>query len=225
MAATQAAQVPLAPIDPDDPGRHDYAGPLLSDLLFPEWSASALRRMAEEVCIQGHLLVLAFLRAARTRTDSDGATVEFGRRQFTGAAGVAAARLRNALDLGPTLDDAARLLSLHPALLPRAYVGCDIEPGEKLVVHLDRHSPAVVDGAWPSMIDADHLGPLDAIVQAVDRRFRCHAVSDDGSGLDVEVVRTDTESPVPEDEVLARFSTGADFTFEDRGTPVVLRRA
>jgi hypothetical protein len=225
MEATQAARVRLAPIDPHDPGRHDYAGPLLSDLAFPEWSASALRRMAEEVCIQGHLLVLAFLRATRSRTDSHAATVEFGRRQFTGAAGVAATRLKNALGLGPTLEDAARLLCLHPALLPHSYVGCDVELDERLTLHLGGDSPAVVDGAWPAMVDADHLGPLDAIVQAIDRRFRCQVLSDHASGLDVEVVRIDTEAPVPEDEVLARFSTGAEFAFEVRGTPVELRRA
>ncbi len=225
MAATRAARVALAPIDPHDPGRHDYAGPLLSDLLFSDWSASALRRMAEEVCLQGHLLVLAFLRATRARTGSDAATVDLGRRQFTGAAGVAAARLGNALHLGNTVEDAARLLSLHPALLPDAYVGCHVELGEGLVVHLDRASPAVADGAWPAMVDGDHLGPLDAIVQAVDRRLRCRAVSEGPSGLDVEVVQDDAAAPVPEDEVLARFSTGADFAFEVRGTPVELRRS
>ncbi len=223
MAATRAARISLAPIDPDDPGRHDYAGPLLSDLSFADWSASALRRMAEEVCIQGHLLVLAFLRATRARTDSDAAAAELGRRQFTGAAGVAASRLRKALDLGTRLEDAARVLSLHPALLPHSYAGCDVEVGDGPRLRLSRTSPAVADGAWPAMVDADHLGPLDAIVQAVDRRFRCQVVSDDDTALDVEVVETDTEAVVPEDEVLARFSTGAEFAFEARVTPVELR--
>ena len=34
MAATRAAGLELAPIDPDDPGRHHYRGPLLADLQF-----------------------------------------------------------------------------------------------------------------------------------------------------------------------------------------------
>ena len=103
MADTRAARLGLPAIDPDDPGRHDYAGPLLDDLPFSEWSSSALRRILDEVCLQGHLLALAFLRAVRARTDTDASAVEFGRRQFTGVAGVVAARLRVALGLGPTL--------------------------------------------------------------------------------------------------------------------------
>lgn len=224
MADTRAARIELSPIDPDDPGRHDYAGPLLADLQFSEWSASALRRVAAEVCLQGHLLVLAFMRATRKRTAGDAAAVEFGRKQFTGVAGVAAARLRGALGLDHTLGDAARMLALHPALLPHAYVGCDLELGDRLTIRLDRRSPATSDGAWPAMLDADHLAPLDAIVQAVDRHFRCEAVSDDGAALVVEVSATDTEAPLADEVSLTRFSTGAEFVFEDRGTPVEIRR-
>ena len=90
MAATRAATLELAPIDPDDPGRHHYPGPLLADLQFSEWSASALRRITDEACLQGHLLVLSFLAATSQADRGDGAAVEFGRRQFTGVAGVAA---------------------------------------------------------------------------------------------------------------------------------------
>jgi hypothetical protein len=223
MADTRAARLGLAPIDPEDPGRHDYAGPLLEDLPFSEWSSSALRRILDEVCLQGHLLVLAFLRAVRARADSDASAVEFGRRQFTGVAGVVSARLRASLGLGPTLTDAARLLAVHPALLPRPYVGCDLELGDRLVLRLGRDTAAEADGAWPALLTAEHLEPLDAIVQAVDRRFRCEAVSDDEGGLVVEVAMVDTEVPMPEDEVLTRFSTGADFTFQPRGTPVEIR--
>ena len=93
MAATRAAIVELAPIDPDDPGRSDYRGPLLADLQFTEWSASALRRIIDEVCLQGHLLVLSFLAATARRAGSAEAAVGFGRRQFTGVAGVVAASL------------------------------------------------------------------------------------------------------------------------------------
>ncbi len=67
MATTRAATFELAAIDPDDPGRHDYTGPLVADLQFAEWSASALRRIIDEVCLQGHLLVLSFLAATGRR--------------------------------------------------------------------------------------------------------------------------------------------------------------
>jgi hypothetical protein len=95
--------------------------------------------------------------------------------------------------------------------------------GDRVLVRVDRAAPAAADGSWPTLLDADHLEPLDAIVGAVDRRYRCLAVADGPDELVVEVVRGDDELPVPDDVRLTRFSTGADFAFTDRGTPVVLR--
>jgi len=221
MARTRAATWELAPIDPDDPGQHDYKGPLVADLRFSDWSASALRRIVDEVCLQGHLLVLSFVAAVRERADPATA-LEFARRQFTGVAGVAADRFRDALRLPPTLEGAARLLALHPGLQPHDYVGCDVELDERLRLRLQRDTGAGTDGAWPSMLDGDHLAPLDAMVRAIDPHFHCVAVSD-GDALVVEVVRGEHETPVPDDVALTRFSTGTTFSFEDRGTPVELR--
>ena len=197
MAATRAAVVELAPIDPDDPGRHDYRGPLLADLQFAEWSASALRRIIDEVCLQGHLLVLSFLAATARRAGSAEAAIGFGRRQFTGVAGVVADRFREALGLPPTLDGAARLLAVHPGLQPHRYVGCDVEFDEPADPPVGRDTGATLDGAWPSMLDADHLGPLDAMVQAVDPHLRCRTVSDGDDELVLEVVRHDTRRRSP----------------------------
>jgi hypothetical protein len=47
-------------------------------------------------------------------------------------------------------------------------------------------------------------------------------VKDGPAELVVEVVRGDDELPVPDDVRLTEFSTAADLTFTDRGTPVVL---
>jgi hypothetical protein len=223
MAATRAATLELVPIDASDPGRHDYTGPLVADLQFSEWSGSALRRIIDEVCLQGHLLVLSFLAATAKRADSASALAEFGRRQFTGVAGVAAARFRDALDLPPTLTGAARLLALHPALQPYDYVRCDVKLDDnRLLVALERDTAAAEDGAWPSLLDGDHLGPLDAMVWAIDPYLRCEPVSDDGA-LVVEVVRGTFEAPLNDDVALTRFSTGTTHTFEPRGTPVAIR--
>lgn len=222
MAATRAATIELAPIDPDDPGRHDYSGPLRSDLQFSEWSASALRRIVDEVCLQGHLLALSFLAATASRAGGVEAAIELSRRQFTGVAGVSAERLGRALGLPPTLAGAARLLALHPGLLPYDYVRCDVTLDERLVLRLDRDSAAAADGAWLAMLDGDHLAPLDAMVRAIDSRLRCQAVSD-GDALVVEVVRGDAKTPESDDVVLTRFSTGVTHRFESRGTPVEIR--
>ena len=61
--SSRAASVVLDPIDPSSPGRPDYSGPLLADLDFAEFSHSALVRIADEVCLQMHLLFLGFRRA------------------------------------------------------------------------------------------------------------------------------------------------------------------
>jgi len=224
IGATRAATMELDPIDPDDPGVHDYPGPLLSDQVFEDWSASALRRIAEEVCLQGHLLSLSFLAATNERTDDDDQARDVTRRQFTGVAGVAATRLRAALELGSGLDDAAVVLARSPGLLPTAYTGVRVVTGERLLVHIDRSAPATTDGSWPTLLDAGQLEPLDAIVGAVDRRLHCVVVSEDAAELVVEVVRGEQERPVPDDVRLTEFSTGASFAFSDRGTPVVLSR-
>jgi hypothetical protein len=223
MAATRAATIELAAIDPGDPGRHDYAGPLVADLDFGAWSAAALRRITGEVCLQGHLLALSFLAATAARTATSEEAVAFGRHQFTGVAGVAAERFRRALGLPATLGGAATLLGLHPGLSPYEYVRCDVELGERLLVRIGRDTGATADGAWPAMLDGDHLDPLDAIVRVVDDHLRCEPVSDGDAGLVVEVVRGEVARPESDDVMLTRFSTGAEFAFEDRGTRVELR--
>lgn len=223
MGATRAATLPLAPIDPSGPGRHDYRGPLVPDVQFSEWSPAALRRIIDEVCLQGHLLVLSFLAATGRRAGGPGEAAEYGRRQFEGVAGVAAGRLRDALDLPPTMMGAARLLALHPAFQPFEYVHCGVDLDDnRLVVTLDRDTAAVADGAWPSLLDGDHLGPLDAMVWEIDPHLHFEAVSD-GGALVVEVVRATTPAPLSDDVRLTRFSTGTTHTFETRGTPVAIR--
>jgi len=224
IGATRAATFELDPIDPDDPGTHDYPGPMTSDIRLGDWSASALRRIAEEVCLQGHLLSLAFLAATKERVLVEDDARGITRRQFTGVAGVAATRLIDTLHLGAGLEDAARLLALSPTLLPAAYTGVSVDFDGRLRVRIDRTSPAVADGGWISLLDHDHLEPLDAIVGAIDRRFTCTVTSDDEEALLVEIVAGSDEHPVVDDVRLTEFSTGADFTFVDRGTPVLLQR-
>jgi hypothetical protein len=50
-------------------------------------------------------------------------------------------------------------------------------------------------------------------------------MTEDQGGLTVEVVVGDVEAPVAEEVLLTRFSTGTTFVFEDRGTPVEIRRS
>ena len=73
------------------------------------------------------------------------------------------------------------------------------------------------------MLDADHPEPIGLIVRHRPRH-RCEPV--DGDDVDIvafEVVMDDAAAPVAGEVELARFSTGATWKFEDRGTPVVVR--
>ena len=226
IGATRAATFELDPIDPDDPGTHDYPGPLLADLRLEDWSASALRRIAEEVCLQGHLLALSFLAATRERVDTDDEARDAppppvhrgGRRGRHPPAAPPSTSARGS-------HDAAVALARSPGLLPTAYTGVRVESGDRLLVHVDRSAPAAADGAWPSLLGA---GPPRATrchrrgrrPQAAAARS-CPTTTPDSSSRSSWV--TD-ERPVPDDVRLTEFSTGADFAFVDRGTPVVLGR-
>ena len=221
MLRSRAAVVDLSAIDPDEMGLSDYAGPLLSDIRLEDWSHSALVRIAQEICLQGHLLSLSFLAALERRMDRDKA-FGFGRRQFTGVAGLTSDRLRLALGVKSDLDGVAQVLALHPAFLPRQYVACAVELSDRLIVRFGSDCPGVADGGWPSMLDAEHPEPMDAIVRAIDPRYRCEPI-DDATGMAFEVVMDDAAAPVAGEVELARFSTGATFAFADRGTPVALR--
>jgi hypothetical protein len=207
----------VPPIDDTDEGRCDYAGPLLADVPFHEFSHSALVRLAEEVSLQGHLLTLSFQLAVRSRVEVAQA-IEMGRKQFTGVAGVAASRIRNALGLSGDLDGAAQLLLIHPALNPRGYTGVEVDRSDGLLLRLNRHSPAVADGAWPSLLADGQLDPVDAILHAVDPALRAEVTRSDDDVLEVRVVRGEPMAAELPEVQLTRFSTGAAFVLAERRT-------
>lgn len=223
MAATQAATLALAGIDPSDPGRHHYADALQADLDLTAFSSSALRRIADEVCLQGHLLALSYRAAVAVRTERPEDAVGFLAHQFTGVAGVAAERLRDAFDLPSDASGVARLLALHPAFRPHAYVGASVEIDERVRVRIPKDSAAMADGAWPSVLTPTTLHPIDAMVRALDDRYTCQVTQDDADALVVEVVLGSESHPTASDVRLTQFSTGATFAFTERRTPVTLR--
>src|SRR3954447_8694245 len=104
---TRAAHVELAAIDPADAGASDYAGALLSDVDFAAFSHSALARIADEVCLQMHLLNISFRIAVDKRSVDDAQAVDIATKQLVGVAGIAAERIRRAPDLPTTPAGAA----------------------------------------------------------------------------------------------------------------------
>ena len=212
IAQTRAARWHLDPINPDDDGVADYAGPLLSDIDFGAFSHSALVRIADEVCLQMHLLNLSFVLAVSKRAGDD---VVLARsictKQLTGIAGVAAERIRRALNLTPDADGLMSVLRLHPLLNPAGYVDADIDDGRVQV----RSSPAHDDGAWISLCGSDATQPLQAIATAIDPYLRAQV---NGSATDWTATfdRTDTALPECPEVQVTKVSLGAAFVLEPR---------
>lgn len=206
---SRAATTELAPIDPMDEGMGSYSGPLLSDLDFTAFSHSALVRIADEVCLQMHLLDLGFLRAINRRSTAEEART-IARRQLIGIAGVAAERIHRALDLPADAEGALRVLALHPLLNPAAYI--DASVSDAVVV---RRSPAHEDGGWITLCGAHSVTPLQAAVRAVDPHLDVE-VSGAEEQWTATVVRRDEPAPVADEVAMTRISTGASFTFEPR---------
>jgi hypothetical protein len=190
----------------------DYSGPLLSDVDFGAFSHSALVRIADEVCLQMHLLVLSFTLAVRARAGGDVALEESVRtKQLIGIAGIAAERIHEALKLPGGVKGALRVLELHPLLNPAAYVSVDVD-SEFLNV---RRSPAYEDGAWISLVSPVADKPLQAIVNAVDPYLRAE-VTGTPSDWTVRVIATDSPAKELGEVAVTRFSGGASWVFENR---------
>jgi hypothetical protein len=212
LASSRAHHTELDAVDPNDEGMADYSGPLLSDVDFGAFSHSALVRMADEVCLQMHLLNLSFVIAVgkRAGTNTELAT-EICTKQLIGLAGIAAERIHRALDLPRGIEGAVRVLELHPLLNPTAYVSAEFGPD---TVHIGR-SPAHEGGAWISLVTPAETRPLQAIVAAVDPHLD---VQLEGSDTDwtARVVETDTAAKEFPEVSVVRVSGGASWVFEPR---------
>ena len=144
VGASRAYHCELDPIDPNDAGMGDYSGALLADLDFSAFSHSALVRIADEICLQMHLLVLSFNLAVHARAKDDEVLERSIRtKQLTGIAGVAAERIHKALKLPGGSLGALRVLQLHPLLNPAAYVRFPLKP---LVRYSSDHAPPLLCG-------------------------------------------------------------------------------
>jgi hypothetical protein len=209
---TRAASTELDPIDPSDEGQSDYSGALVSDFDFGAFSHSALVRMADEVCLQMHLLNLSFILAVgkRAGTNTELAT-EICTKQLIGLAGIAAERVHTALGLPGGIEGAVRELELHPLFNPTAYVSAEFGPD---TVHAQR-SPAHEDGAWISLLGPGEVRPLQAIVAAIDPHLDVEITGTE-TDWTARVIETDTASKELPEVAVVKFSGGATFVFEPR---------
>jgi hypothetical protein len=210
VQGTRAATWELAPIDPSDDGQSDYSGTLVSDFDFAAFSHSALVRMADEVCLQMHLLNLSFIVSVRKR-GNEGLTKEICTKQLIGLAGIAAERIHKALNLPADAEGVLRVLELHPMLNPAGYVEADIENG-RLHVH---QCPSQDDGAWISLCSPGSVLPLQAVATAIDPHLEVHVTGID-TDWTLELQRSETAAKVPPEVEVVKFSGGASWEFETR---------
>ncbi|HET7736529.1 MAG TPA: hypothetical protein VFK52_11165 [Nocardioidaceae bacterium] len=214
IARKRVATLELDPIDVTESGATDYSGDLVSDIDFAGFAHSALVRLADEVCIQQHLLFLSFAHAVRNRAkDDEQQLLRVIRNQLIGHAGLAAERLTKALGLSPTPEDAVRLLELHPVMNPVPYVDFRRD-GATITV---RPSAAHEDGAWLSLIDPEHPEALQAIVRGLSPYLDVE-INGDATSWTAQVVERDTPAPEAEPVQITKFSGGATFQFEPRTT-------
>ncbi|MUL83879.1 MULTISPECIES: hypothetical protein [unclassified Mycolicibacterium] len=209
---TRAAQTDLDPIDPSDEGASDYSGPLLSDFDFAAFSHSALVRIADEVCLQMHLLNLSFILAVGKRAGTDTAlATDICTKQLIGVAGLGAERIHRALELPGGIEGAMRVLELHPMFNPEAYVTAEFGPDTVSV----QRSAAHQDGAWVALTGPAETRPLQAIVAAVDPHLSVEVVGTD-SEWTARVIETETAAKEFGEVAVVKFSGGAEFVFQPR---------
>lgn len=212
IAQSRAATWPLDDIRADDGGQADYSGPLLSDVDFGAFSHSALVRIADEVCLQMHLLNLSFGLAVRSRAgDNTVLATSICTKQLIGIAGVAAGRIQRALKLPATVDGLMKVLELHPLLNPLGYINAEIV-GERLHV---RQSPSHSDLGWITLCSPESREPLQAIATAIDPHLQ---VRIDGAAEEWTAEFERVETPIKEavEVLVTKVSQGAAFEFEPR---------
>jgi hypothetical protein len=222
VRGSRLARLALAPHEPAEPGGwRDYAGPFDPDFQLEDLSHDALQTVAEEFCVQGHLLVRAFMMAVASRWGEDDAR-EIAGAQWVGIAGLAAERLRAALAI--TGDDAvaiAKLLQVHPSFFPRAYSDFHVALEDGAVRCWLDDCDALREGdgfSWFALLDERPPRALDAIVRVVNPRARCRPAEARGAPLawTVAIDPAATPAPEPPEVKLTKYSKGASFAFVPR---------
>lgn len=203
-------------------GLIDYSGTFDPDLHLEDFAHPALARIAQEFCLQGHLLVRAFMTAITERWGEDVAR-EITAQQFIGAAGLAAERIGAAMQVGADLDGIAKLFQLHPAFHPRTYFGLHVERAANAVRCWISEGDVLAERdsySWFALMEpeGEPHPALDAIVRSVNAQGRCRPLRVPGARVawSVEIDPTSEPAPEPPAVGLAKLSKGATFRFTAR---------
>ena len=207
---------PPTPRDTTGQGeRDDYAGSLLSDLVFSEFTSAALIRVIREVYLQMHLLAVGFHQSVRRRSDREIADRLLAY-QATGISGVASGRLRDLLGVDGDVHGLAAVLDIHPLSGPIAYTGFSsrfTDDGAGLIVSFDTSADGFGDDTWLPLLAAGDLRPLETAAQGVDPRWTVEPVVSDDARIEAVLRLGDEPAEEPEEVAVTRISTGAAFHF------------
>jgi hypothetical protein len=229
---SKLATIPTEPAAPagteaEPGGWDDYSGDFDPDFELEDLSHRALVTVLQEVAVQSHLLLRGFAVAVAERYGEETALALIPQ-IFTGLAGMTAQRLVPVLGLDPGGRDTAaqavaRLLRFHPVFWPRTYVDLRIEVLDDRRVRFALGPSPVLDEAdgftWFAQLGGASERALDAIVQAVDPRAACRAVTPTGDEqFAYEAVVDPDAKPAKEapEIALAKISGGAAFVFTPR---------
>jgi len=222
LATSRAARTELR-TEPEDSADGDttYHG-FDPDLAFERFSRATLVRLLDEIALQGHLLARAYMGAVEKRTDAATAA-SLGAHQLTGVAGLTAKRLARFLAADAGLDTVARVLELHPAFRPSAYVSTRVDRNDDAIMFALLPCDALNEGdrlTWPAILAEARNDTIAAIARAVDPRTAVERVQ---QGASVSAWRITTGAPevaaVAEEVTVASFSTGAAFEFRTPNVP------
>ena len=223
VAGIATAEPSPAGTEAEPGGWDDYSGDFDPDFELEDLSHRALVIVLQEVAVQSHLLLRGFAIAVAERYGEETALALIPQ-IFTGLAGMTAQRLVPVLGIGTRDAHAiARLLRLHPMFWPRTYVDLRVDVVDDARVRFALGPCPVLDEAdgftWFSQLGGAGDRALDAIVQAVDRRAACRAVSTRGDErFAYEAVIDPDAAPATEapEIALAKISGGAAFVFTAR---------
>jgi hypothetical protein len=205
-------------------GLADYSGSFDPDLHLEDFAQPALVVVAREFCVQGHLLVRAFMTAIAERW-GDAVAEQIATRQWVGIAGLAAERVSAAMGIaGDDLDTLAKLFQLHPAFHPRAYVDLHVERARDEVRCWIGDCEALAESdpySWFALPAAGRHRALDAIARTVNPRARTRPWEAPGARFGWSVAIDPRAEPAaePPEVTLTKLSRGATFRFVPRRPP------
>ncbi len=223
MEKTLVASIPV-----DDPtgelesgGWADYSGEFDPGMQLEDLGHRALLVVCQEFAVQAHLLARSFLLDLDQRHGKDAAR-EMGRRMWIGAAGLAANRLKRALDLGDGIGAIATLFQLHPHFLPRTYVDLNVEVQDENRVRISiGDCPALEEAdeySWFDSLSAEAHPALDTMAGTVNPHARSQPADAGTARLAWDIVIDPNSEPFeePPEVRIARMSRGFGFELMQR---------